>query len=67
MIAVASVVGVLMAVTRRDAAYLFVLVWSFIGIAVKQADVANVAASAWIGAGVMLAMAIYSLTRRRTA
>lgn len=67
MIAVASVLGVLMAFTRRDAAYLFVLVWSFIGIAVKQADVANVAASAWIGAGVMLAMAIYSLTRRQTA
>ncbi|NTW12220.1 MAG: tryptophan-rich sensory protein, partial [Anaerolineales bacterium] len=67
MIAVASVVGVLMAVTRRDAAYLFVLVWSFIGIAVKQADTASVAASAWVGAGVMLAMAIYSLSRRRTA
>lgn len=67
MIAVASVVGVLMAVTRRDAAYLFVLVWSFIGIAVKQADTSSVAASAWIGAGVMLAMAIYSLSRRQTA
>jgi hypothetical protein len=67
MIAVASVVGVLMAVARRDAAYLFVLVWSFIGIAVKQADVANVAASAWIGAGVMLALVVYSLTRSRTA
>ena len=67
MIAVASVVGILMAVTRRDAAYLFVLVWSFIGIAVKQADTASVAASAWVGAGVMLAMAIYSLSRRRTA
>lgn len=66
MIAVASVVGVLTAVTRRDAVYLFVLVWSFIGTAVKQADTASVAASAWVGAGVMLAMAIYSLTRRRT-
>ena len=67
MIAVASVVGVLMAVTRRDAAYLFVLVWSFIGIAVKQADTSLVASSAWVGAGVMLAMVIYSLSRRRTA
>jgi hypothetical protein len=36
MIAVASVVGLLMALTRKDAAYLFVLVWSFVGIAVKQ-------------------------------
>jgi hypothetical protein len=67
MIAVASLLGVWMAVTRRDAAYLFVLVWSFIGIAVKQADTAIVAASAWIGAGAMLAMALYSLSRRQTA
>lgn len=65
MIAVASVLGVLMAVTRRDAAYLFVLVWSFIGIAVKQADTAIVASSAWVGAGAMLAMALYSLFRRQ--
>lgn len=34
MIAVASVVGFLMALTRKDAAYLFVLVWSFVGIAI---------------------------------
>jgi hypothetical protein len=67
MIVVASIVGLLMTITRRDAAYVFVLVWSFIGIAVKQADVANVAVTAWIGAGVMLLLAIYSLTRRQTA
>ncbi|NWG32978.1 MAG: tryptophan-rich sensory protein [Chloroflexi bacterium] len=67
MIAVASLLGVWMAAARRDAAYLFVLVWSFIGIAVKQADTAIVAASAWIGAGAMLAMALYSLSRRQTA
>jgi len=67
MIVVASIVGLLMTITRRDAAYVFVLVWSFIGIAVKQADVANVAVTAWIGAGAMLLLAIYSLTRRQTA
>ena len=67
MIVVASIVGLLMALTRRDAAYLFVLVWSFIGIAVKQADVANVAVTAWIGAGAMLILAVYGLTRRQTA
>jgi len=65
MIVVASIVGLLMAITRRDAAYLFVLVWSFIGIAVKQADVSNVATSAWICAGLMLVLAIYSLVRRQ--
>ena len=67
MIVVASIVGLLMALTRRDAAYLFVLVWSCIGIAVKQADVANVAVTAWIGAGAMLILAVYGLTRRQTA
>jgi translocator protein len=67
MIAVASVVGILMAVTRRDAAYLFVMVWSFIGIAVKQTPAPNVVTAAWVGAGLMLVLAVYSLTRRRTA
>jgi len=67
LIVVASIVGLLMTLTRKDAAYVFVLVWSFIGIAVKQADVANVAVTAWIGAGAMLLLAIYSLPRRQTA
>jgi len=67
MIVVASIVGLLMTLTRKDAAYVFVLVWSFIGIAVKQADIPNVATTAWIAAGVMLIFAIYSLTRRQTA
>jgi hypothetical protein len=66
MIVVASVLGLLMTLTREDAAYLFVLVWSFIGIAVKQAAVSNVATAAWIAAGLMLILAVYSLTRRQT-
>ena len=64
MIVVASVVGFLVASSRRDAAYLLVLVWSFIGIAVKQADVANVATTAYLGAGFISIMAVYSLYRR---
>jgi len=67
MIAVASLVGLVMAITRRDAAYLFVLVWSFIGIAVKQTPAPEVVLSAWIAAVLMLVLAIYSLTRRQTA
>ncbi|HSM72535.1 MAG TPA: hypothetical protein VK851_13410 [Anaerolineales bacterium] len=67
MIVVASAVGLLMAFIRQDTAYLLVLVWSFIGIAVKQASTVNVAATAWIAAGLMLAAAVYSLVRRRTA
>jgi hypothetical protein len=67
MIVVASVVGLLMALTRRDAAYLFVLVWSFIGIAVEQAPVPAVVTAAWIAAAAMLLLAVYSLWRQRTA
>lgn len=67
MIAVASLLGLLMALTRKDAAYLFVLVWSFVGIAVKQTPAPNVVLSAWIGAALMFGFAIYSLARRKTA
>ena len=67
MIAVASVLGLLMALTRRDAGYLFVLVWSFVGIALKQVAAPNVVIAAWIGAGFMLVLAVYSLIRPKTA
>lgn len=67
MIAVASLLGIVMTVTRRDAAYLSVLVWSFIGIAVKQTPASIVVLSAWIAAALMLGFAIFSLTRRQTA
>jgi len=67
MIAVASLLGLAMALTRRDAAYLFVLVWSFIGIAIKQTPAPNVVASAWIATVFMLVLAVYSLRRRQSA
>ena len=67
MIAVASVLGLLMALTRRDVGYLFVLVWSFVGIALKQVAAPNVVIAAWIGAGFMLVLAVYSLIRPKTA
>ncbi len=67
MIAVASVLGLLMALTRWDAGYLFVLVWSFVGIALKQVAAPNVVIAAWIGAGFILVLAVYSLIRPKTA
>lgn len=67
MLAVASLLGVLMTLTRWDAAYLFVLVWSFVGIAVKQTPAPNVVVSAWIAAALMFALAMYGLTRRKMA
>lgn len=67
MIAVASLLGLLMALIRRDAGYLFVLVWSFVGIALKQVTAPNVVMAAWIGAGFMLVLAVYSLIQQKTA
>jgi len=67
MLAVACVLGVAMTLTRRDAGYLSVLVWAFIGIAVKQVSAPMVVVSAWVAAGLMLALVLYSLAKRKTA
>ena len=67
MLAVASLLGLAMALTRRDAAYLIVLVWAFIGIAVKQVSAPMVVLSSWIAAVSMLGLVIFSLTRRQPA
>ena len=65
MLFVASLLGVVMALRRRDVGYLVVLVWAFIGIAVKQTPAAMVVISAWVAAVLMLGLAIISLMRRR--
>jgi hypothetical protein len=65
MLAIASLLGLAMALTWRDAGYLSVLVWAFIGIAVKQISAPMVALSAWIAAALMLGLAIFSLIRRQ--
>ena len=57
MLAVGVVLGIKMALSRRDVAYLLVLVWAYVGIATKQADTALVSVSAWIGAAVLLGLA----------
>jgi hypothetical protein len=67
MLAAASLLGFLMTLTRRDTAYLSVLIWAFIGIAVKQMPAPVVVVSAWIAAALMLGLASLSLTRRQTA
>ena len=67
MLGVASLLGLAMALARRDAAYLGVLVWAFIGIAIKQTSAPVVVWSAWIAAAAMVVLALFSLYRRRTA
>ena len=66
MLAIASLLGLAMALTRRDVGYLLVLVWAFVGIAVKQTSAPVVGFSAWTAAVLMLGLVIYSLLHRRT-
>jgi hypothetical protein len=65
LLVVASVLGLWMALTRRDSGYLFVLVWAFIGIAIKQSATALVADAAWLAALVALALAVYAIVQPR--
>lgn len=62
-VALAAVVGHL----RRDVAYLAVLVWAFVGIAVKFPDTAIVTSAAWLAAVAVAGVAALSLWRRRQA
>lgn len=66
LLAVASLLGIAMAWKRHDAGYLFVLVWAFIGIAVKQVSAPMVVRSSWFAAVLMFGLAIFSLFRRQT-
>ncbi|MGE5249954.1 MAG: tryptophan-rich sensory protein [Bacteroidota bacterium] len=63
MLAAAVVLGLLMALRRSDGCYLLVLVWAFIGIALKQAGAPLVATSAWVAAAAALVLAVYSFLR----
>jgi hypothetical protein len=66
MLAVASLLGLAMTLVRRDVGYLTVLVWAFVGIAVKQTSAPTVVLSAWIAAALMLGLLTFSLFGRRT-
>lgn len=67
LLAVAVAVGLLMTITRRDAGYLLVLAWAFIGIALKHAGAPLVSISAWVATGAVAVLVIWSLLSRRTA
>ena len=67
LLIVASLLGLLMALLRRDSGYLFVFVWSFAGIAVMQSAASLVANSAWVAALVALGLAVYAMIQRRAS
>jgi hypothetical protein len=61
MLGAATAITSVIALTRRDLAYSAVIVWAFIGIAVKQADASIVAITAIITAGVVAVVAAAAL------
>ena len=64
MLAVAVVLAWLMAITRRDVAYLLVLVWAFIGIATKHAGTPMVSSAAWIATVLVAAAVVWSIVAK---
>jgi translocator protein len=67
MLAVATLLGLVMAVFRRDAIFNLVLVWAFIGIAIRYSAEPAVAASAWAAAGVAGLWVILAVLRLQSA
>lgn len=66
MLAVAAIVGLVMAWTRADIAYLLVLAWAFAGIAVKHAGAPLVANAAWVSTLAIFVGVVLAFIRRRT-
>ena len=60
MLVVATILGILMHWREKDIAYGLVLIWAFIGIAVKQAGFPLVATTAWV-TSVVLALSTVAL------
>jgi len=65
MLGVATVVGVLVFLTRRDFAFVLVLIWAFAGIAVKHSTVPLVMGAAWLMTAVLGMMLLVGLVRGR--
>lgn len=65
MVAVATILGVAMLLREHDHAYGLVIVWAFIGIAVKQSYEPVVASASWAAVGLLsLAGIVYTFRNR---
>ncbi len=58
MLVAGLVIAAAISFTRRDIAYQLVLIWAFIGIAIKQADSGMVSSAAWLMAGLVGAIMV---------
>ena len=67
MLAGGVLIAALMSLTRGDIAYSFVIIWGFIGIAIKHAGTPTVATSAWIATVLVAVMLAVGLLARGRA
>lgn len=65
MIAVAGLLGLLMAWRENDIAYVLVLIWAFIGITVSQFDTSLVVNAAWTAVAVLVAGMLASIVKNK--
>jgi len=65
MLVIAAAIASLVSITRGDIAYIAVIVWAFIGIAVKHSAVPIVSIPAWVLAAVVALTLIVGLPRRK--
>jgi benzodiazapine receptor len=65
MLVVATGLAVTMGIRRRDIAYMLVFIWAFIGIAIKQGDVALIRYSTWVLTVIVLIIALWSVLTHR--
>ena len=64
---VATALGAAMIRLRHEVAYPLVLVWAFLGIAVRQADTPPVAAASILASGILLVLLMSRFLRRQRA
>lgn len=65
MLVIGGALGVLMIFLRREVAFPLVVIWAFLGVVVRRADLPLVAVTAGVMAAVVLVALIVSLLRKR--
>ena len=58
-------IALAMSLTRGDAPYVVVLIWAYVGIAVKQSGAPLVATAAGVAAGLLVCLLAVSVSRSR--
>lgn len=66
MLGAAVIIAFSMSLTQADIAYLLVLIWAFVGIAVKHADATLVFTATWIAVALVIVALVLALLRRRS-